>query len=272
MTATHLEFRLAQHGTSPATGPEPDHERTDEAGWAPVVGAHVVDQIIEQMRTRIFAGLAPGDRIGTELELAEAFGVSRLAMRDAVRALRTLGLVEVRVGTGGGLWVAHSDPRHLGEALAVQIHQLGVDWTEMIEALTCIEPTLAGLAAERRTDEDLKLLHMLLDQHRAFAEDGPALGRSAGDFHIAISAAAGNRAVLVAVKALRLNLDHLGEPQVLRRHVADVIGGHEAILQAIEARDAALATKLMEAHDRELNRRTAATGRSRTSRRLARGA
>lgn len=217
--------------------------------WVPIAGYHVVEQIIEQMRERIFTSFAPGDRLGTEYELAEAFGVSRLALRDAVRSLRTLGLIDVRVGIGGGLWVAQSDPRRLADAFAVQIHQLGVDWRDVIEGLTCIEPALAALAARRRTEEDLQLLRLLLEQHRATVDEHGADNRSASDFHVAIAASAANPTMLVAVKALRLNLDRLAQPPEVG-HVGDeMVAAHEQILAAIEARDPDAAARLMEEHD-----------------------
>jgi GntR family transcriptional regulator, transcriptional repressor for pyruvate dehydrogenase complex len=204
------------------------------------------------MRSAIFSGMSAGDRIGSEIELAPKFGVSRLAMRDAVRALRTLGLIEVRMGTQGGLFVAHSDARHLGEAFAVQIHQMGVDWAEMTEALASLEPAIAALAAARRPDEDLVVLQDLVDQQRACADDRDAFHRKTSDFHVAIARAAGNRALLVAEQAFRLNLNNRFPPGDFAEVTKSVIAAHVAILEAIKARDADLAAKVMAAHSSEL--------------------
>lgn len=215
-------------------------------------GKEVVEQIIEQMRSAIFSGMSPGDRIGSEIDLAPKFGVSRLAMRDAVRALRTLGLIEVRMGTQGGLFVAHSDPRHLGEAFAVQIHQMGVGWTEMTEALASLEPAIAALAAARRSEEDLVALHELVDRQRACVDDRDAFHRATSDFHVAIAAAAGNRALLVAQQAFRLNLNSRFPPGDLAEVAQPVIAAHVAILEAIKLRDADLAAKMMAEHTSEI--------------------
>lgn len=246
-----------------ASGEEPGGEGPDADvfEWTPVEGSRVVDQVTDQIRERIFASLEPGDWIGTEVELAESLGVSRLAMRDAVRALRTLGLVEVRVGTGGGLRVAHSDPRRLAEALAVQLHQLGLNWRDVTDALLILEPNLAGLAALRRSDEDLQLMRLIIGQNRAALGDRRAFFESTSAFHVAIAAAAGNPALLLSVKSLRSNLNRLFAPLEDTVDRDATIADHEAILEAIEARDAVRATRLMEDHDSVMNPRSRASRR-----------
>ncbi len=245
-----------EYGLSESIAPAPV-----ESGaplWTRVKGSHLVEQIIEQVRGRIYTSLAPGEWIGTEVNLAETFGVSRPVMHDAVRALRTIGLVEVRVGPGGGLRVAHSDPRRLAEALAVQLHQLNLDWKDVSDALITIEPGLAGLAARRRSDDDLDRLRSIIEQHHATIEDRLAFFTSAGAFHAAIASAAANPALVLAIKALRLNLDRVAVPITgVTHNRSQMIRDHQAILEAIEARDAERATHLMEEHDQQImaNRR-----------------
>ena len=97
-------------------------------------------QIITQVREALFAReMRPGDFLGTEKDLAERFGVSRIVARDALRTLEALGIVEIKVGTGGGARIAHGNPRLFAEALAVQLDLTGVTAAEIMDAQRAIE-------------------------------------------------------------------------------------------------------------------------------------
>ena len=79
-------------------------------------------QVVAQVREALFAKrLRPGDFLGTEKDLAARFGASRIVARDALRTLEALGIVEIRMGKGGGARIAHGNPRLFAEALAVQL-------------------------------------------------------------------------------------------------------------------------------------------------------
>src|SRR5215471_5228011 len=71
-------------------------------------------------------GLKPGEWLGTEASLAERFGVSRVTIRDAVGALSARGLLDVRVGAGGGLRIARHDPGRLIDAFSIQLRLMGL--------------------------------------------------------------------------------------------------------------------------------------------------
>ena len=77
-------------------------------------------QIVAQVRDALFAKeLRSGDFLGTEKDLAERFGVSRIVARDALRTLEAQGVVEIKVGSGGGARIARGNARLFAEALAV---------------------------------------------------------------------------------------------------------------------------------------------------------
>src|SRR5215469_13276743 len=84
--------------------------------------ASLSSQIVADVREALFGKrLKPGDFLGTEKDLAARHGVSRIVARDALRTLEALGIVEIRMGKGGGARVARGNPRLFAEALAVQI-------------------------------------------------------------------------------------------------------------------------------------------------------
>src|SRR5437867_1607104 len=112
------------------------------AGRAAALSARIVDEV----RQALFNGrLRPGDFLGTEKDLAARFGVSRIAARDALRTLEALGIVEIRMGKGGGARIARGNPRLFAEALAVQIKLTGVSAAEILDAQRAIECLAAEL-------------------------------------------------------------------------------------------------------------------------------
>jgi GntR family transcriptional repressor for pyruvate dehydrogenase complex len=205
--------------------------------------------VVAQIRDAVFSGLRPGDWLGTESELAAKLGVSRLTMRDAVRTLEAQGMVEVRVGAAGGLRVAQPSPAHLAEALAVQTNLLGISWDEIIEALVCVEPQVAGLAALRRSEEHLDRLRSSLEVHRSWYSDLMRFHEATRDFHLSVAEASGNGALYVALRALRMTEERMFSPfEELPNAAPQITRDHAQILDAIEAGDRQKAEEAMRAH------------------------
>src|SRR5712671_1469812 len=112
-------------------------------------------RIITQVREALFAReMRSGDSLGTEKDLAERFGVSRIVARDALRTLEAQGVVEIKVGSGGGARIARGNARLFAEALAVQLDLAGVSVGEIMDAQRAIECLAAELAAVNSTPED----------------------------------------------------------------------------------------------------------------------
>jgi GntR family transcriptional regulator, transcriptional repressor for pyruvate dehydrogenase complex len=232
--------------------------RTDS--FSPINGSRASELVLEQIRDAFFTGMKPGDWLGTETELARRFGVSRLTMRDAVRTLEAYGMVDVKVGAGGGLRIAQADSKHFVEALAVQIHLLGVGASELTEALEVIEPRATRLAAERRTDEQLERLRACLDLHRDPAENPVGFHDAAAEFHAIIAEASGNQPLFVALRAVRINEVHLLDPVALPTVNEELYNVHEQIFHAIERKSAAEAERLMAGHISRLSKSLASEG------------
>src|SRR5438876_8963621 len=150
--------------------------------------ASLSSQIVSDTRDALFAKkLKPGDFLGTENDLAERYGVSRIVARDALRTLEALGIVEIRMGKGGGARIARGNPRLFAEALAVQLDLTGVGPSEIMDAQRAIETLAAELAAEHATAADHARLKRLLDEAQAIIDDAPAYTRSCRDFHLAVA-------------------------------------------------------------------------------------
>lgn len=205
----------------------------------------VIAQILETFHTE---ELKPGERLGTEAELAERFSVSRVTIRDAVGALAARGLLEVRVGARGGLRIAASDPDRLIDAFSIQLGLMGLTREELLEAMSAIEPVTAALAAERATELQIAALSELIERSRLALDNPLQFAPLAVGFHQALADMSNNRALRASLGALRsTQLKHMGRPTT--RPIAERVARiHEGIYQAIAAHDPALARERMREH------------------------
>lgn len=213
----------------------------------PMPRSRLYEQLVERLLAIIHEmELGPGDRLPPERELATGLGVSRASVRQALVVLEVQGLVEVRHGEGAILLDTRPDAAVLS-AVAAHTRRL----TEVIEAREALEVKLAGLAAERRTDEDLDRIEAalaLMEQEIAGGERGLA-----GDekFHAAVTAAARSRLlgdlmleIGAAIRESRIeSLSQPDRPQVS-------LASHREIADAIRAGDEAAASEAMRRHIR----------------------
>lgn len=202
---------------------------------APTAPASLVDQAIAGMRALLESGeWEVGTRVPPEPALAAALGVSRNTVREAVKALAHLGLLQVR--RGDGTYVAATT-----DMQALMRKQLDrVDIAHLLEVRHAIEVRAAALAAERRTVADLAELDAIMARRKEAVRDGdgPAFIDADVDFHCAVVAAAHNPLLVELydglVETLRASIEHPGDADVLAAE-------HDAVLDAVRAGDPALA-------------------------------
>ncbi len=192
-------------------------------------GGTLSSQIVADIRERLFSRqLKPGDALGGEKDIAAQFSVSRIVARDALRTLEALGIVEIRVGSGGGARITQGNPRLFAEALAVQIDLAGAEAHEIMDAQRAVECVTAELAAENATPADLRNLKRWLADGAATIRDADAYTRSCQNFHLAIAEASHNRVLVVQL----ISLQHVAWPlrnRTLTPAVADHIQAHQEI-------------------------------------------
>src|SRR6516164_3316223 len=195
-------------------------------------------QVVAEVREALFAKrLRPGDFLGTEKDLAARFDASRIVARDALRTLEALGIVEIRMGKGGGASIAHGNPRLFAEALAVQLDLTGVSVAEIMDAQRAIETLGAELAAENATAQDIQKLRRLLHEAEVAMGDLDEFTRLSRDFHLAVTEASHNRVILVQL----ISLEHVSWPRrnvtatpKLAQHILEI---HTKFTDLIELRD-----------------------------------
>lgn len=126
----------------------------------------VSDRIIYQIRDAVLSGrLKPGDRLASEKELIAQFEVSKATMREALRVLEVMGLVEIRKGTQGGVFVAEVDMKTTVHGIMNFLHFKTVSVRDITMLRFMIEPSVAHLAALVRSQKDIDRLTEIVDQH-----------------------------------------------------------------------------------------------------------
>lgn len=218
------------------------------ASLRPMPRSRLYEQLVERLLAIIHEmELGPGDRLPPERELSAGLGVSRASVRQALVVLEVQGLIEVRHGEGAILLDNNRPDAVVLSAVAAHTRRL----TEVIEAREALEVKLAGLAAERRTDDDLEHIEealTVMEQEIAAGERG--LG---GDekFHRAVTTAARSRLLADLMQeiaaAIRENrIESLSQPD--RPQVS--LASHREIAAAIRAGDEAAASEAMRQHIR----------------------
>lgn len=206
-------------------------------------------QIAEQLRSLICKGeFGPGSRLPAERDLARQLGVSRPSVREALIALEVEGWVEVR--TGSGVYVLDR-PGHLNGHATVAATEWGP--LELIRARRLVEGEIAAQAALQAKRKDLKAIRAALDSMRDDADRDVAPLDGDRAFHTAIATACGNVVLVETVQtfwdARRGPLfERLGGYFETVPSWRKAIAEHEAVVAAIEARDADAARGAMQAH------------------------
>ncbi len=215
--------------------------------------------IAEQIRDDILRGRRrPGDRLPPEQVLAEQFNISRAGVREALRVLEFQGLVQVRHGYAGGVFVADEGLTPVLGALqtSLQLGQLQV--SELYQTRVLFEPTIARLAAERSEEAFVKQLDDNAKRAKAMIAAGADAFAINLEFHTILAQAAGNRVWALVMRALLKLLESLDRDYPTNRGVSrKAVGDHAKLVEAVGARDATRAEQLMVKHLRDLEGRFA---------------
>jgi GntR family transcriptional regulator, transcriptional repressor for pyruvate dehydrogenase complex len=207
--------------------------------------------IVDQIKLLIRDGkLRPGDRLPSERDLCQRFGVSRVTVREALRVLEASGLVAIRVGAHGGAFLTTPSAERLGEGLADLLSLSPLTATTVTEARMVVELGILPLVVERATDEDITDLFAMVEEgHAALQEGLYTMGMSAA-FHVRVAGCTHNPAIEMLVHSFHgPMLMSLRQAQV----AAPLMGHlgteeHRELAEAIQRRDLPAAERVMRAH------------------------
>jgi len=219
------------------------------------------EQIVQQIEQTIVEGkLSPGDQLPTERELAQQFGVSRTAVREAVKTLTEKGLVESF--SGRGTFVTAPKPQNSRKSLDT-FFEIGdlEDPAYLVELRGIFEPEVTILAATRIEDQQLAMMREAVATMDRCLKEPEMYIEADLDFHLALAEAAGNPLILSLLDSI------VGVLRSQRLGIFGVEGGpergqshHKLILEAIERRDPVAAHEAMRAHLEQIRRDSAAAG------------
>ena len=214
----------------------------------PIKKTRVAEEVADRVRTLILDGTFPqGQPLPSERVLTEQFGVSRGSIRDALRMLETIGLIETQHGRG-------TFPRELtvdrlvAPLASMMAYQHDLQ-EELLDVRRMFEPAVARVAATRATTEDFADLQRIIDAQQRKLKKGQSAIVEDTEFHAALARSTRNRVVVslmatlndLLVESRKLTLKQKGRP-------AKSIEGHEAVVAALRLRDAEGAARAMSDH------------------------
>jgi GntR family transcriptional repressor for pyruvate dehydrogenase complex len=221
----------------------------DKPVYRTVKTSRLYEQIVQQVEDSILKGqLKPGDQLPAERDLALSFGVSRTAVREAVKTLREKGLVEAY--SGRGTFVTNGTSQAMRQSFDLMMRSNQLDGSaNLAELRLVLEPEIAGLAASRMEDQLLATMREAVATMERNLHDPEAYVEADLDFHLALAEAVGNPLILSLLDSI------VGLLREQRSRIFNVDGGpergqfhHKRVLAAIEKRDAEAAREAMRAH------------------------
>ncbi len=198
------------------------------------------------LETILSRRLEVGDRLPSERELGEQFGVSRTVVREAVRALVAKGLIEVR--SGSGLRVAAVDAAAVSESMSLYLRGSTLDFEKVHEVRALFEVHIAGVAAERATEEDVTRLREVHERMRAEGDDVEAAARDDLEFHRVIARATQNDLYLLLMDSIGSALIDIRRENLGSGSAPMTLDQHEVILERIATGDPEGARAAMAVH------------------------
>ncbi len=215
--------------------------------------SRLYEQIVQQIEASIDSGqLKLGDQLPAERELAQQFGVSRTAVREAVKTLREKGLVEAHPGRG--TFITNGSSHSIWHSLDRMIRDGQPEaMVHLVEVREILEPEIASLAAMRAEKDDITSMREAVDVMDNAKRDPETFIEADLDFHLALAEAASNPLILSLIDSI------VGVLREQRMGIFAVEGGaergqyhHKKILEAVEHRDAIGARDSMRAHLRQV--------------------
>ena len=205
------------------------------------------EEVARQIESFILEKLKPGDKLPAERELAEMFSVSRSSIRDAIRSLQSMGLVEPRQGVGTVVCEITADA--VINPLANVLGRKRQMVTELLDVRKMLEPPLAARAASHASAEELAEMEEILRRQQEKVARGENTVEEDSEFHYAIAMASDNSIVL---KVLDMLMDLLRETRERSLQVEGrsqkSLDGHRRILSAIKRHDSEAAQNAMRRH------------------------
>ena len=247
---------MREHSAPALFRPRGVHTVTTAEGWEPVQRLRTYEQVMAQIEERILDGrLKAGDHLPSERDLAIMLGVSRPSLRESLRVLEALGVVDIRRGggaDGGAVLVGTPGPGFVN-LLKLQLALGHFSATDVLDTRVALETWSCSEAAYRSTDSDHEELAAILDQMDSPSIEAKDFNRLDTAFHVRIAESTGNALTSHLMGSLRIAINR----QMIEaydglddwRKTAEIVRHeHREILAAITKKDAVQAARLVSDH------------------------
>lgn len=236
-------------------------DSADAVEWRQIPRKRAYELVIHQIEEQILAGaLHVGDQLPAERDLAAKLGVSRAAVREAMRAMEAQGVVRSGVGVGpdSGTFLTSMPSKALTQFLRLHMALANFPIDDVVETRIMLERWSARLAARQASADDLGTMDRLLDAMDAETADIAAFNELDTDFHVAMAEAAHNSLITEMTTAIRhsmraMVLESFREHGNWAELSATLREQHRAIYDAIAAGDSQGAADAVEEHLRTAN-------------------
>jgi GntR family transcriptional regulator, transcriptional repressor for pyruvate dehydrogenase complex len=208
------------------------------------------EEVVTRLRDMIHSGeISAGDRLPPERDLAKMLGVSRPTLRAGIRSLSTVGILQSRQGAGTFVTEAEASPTLDGSPLRMMAALHGFTSDEMFEARLALEMSIAGLAAERATSEQMTLMaEEITGMYASLSEPEQYLVHDM-QFHQTVAAASGNRILTSLMNMVATILFDSRSKTVKRaRDLKESAEQHHNIYRAMRERNVEAARRAMHDH------------------------
>jgi GntR family transcriptional regulator, transcriptional repressor for pyruvate dehydrogenase complex len=209
--------------------------------------AKVYEEVARQIERLILKKLQPGDKLPSERELADTLGVSRSSIRDAIRSLELMGMVEAR--QGAGTVVLEISAGSLVNPIANTLKRKEEMIGELLDFRKMLEPPLAARAATHASEEEISEMQEILARQERKLRAGESTIPEDSEFHYSIALASRNSVVLKVIDTLMDLLRDTRERSLqIEGRPQKSLAGHRRILEAIKRRNGEAAKAAMRRH------------------------
>jgi GntR family transcriptional repressor for pyruvate dehydrogenase complex len=227
-----------------------------QIGFTPAKAKRVFEDIVLQIRRELTNGnLRPGDKLPGERDLAQQFGASRTAVREAFRALENAGIIISHPGRDGGAFIKEADPQLLTRLLGDMISLGSISLESLTEVRVLFLKIVVELACQNAKAQDFAAMTTavdLIEKHTIATSPGPRQ-LAIGSFYDALTAATGNEVLVILVRSITEILRGV-LLEVSPRPKVETVATFRRIIAALQARDCDKACKLMSDHLKDLHR------------------
>jgi DNA-binding FadR family transcriptional regulator len=218
--------------------------------FAPVRTERTFEIIASKVRDQIRDGkLRTGDKLPPERALAQQFGTSRNAVREALRSLEHVGLISLHKGAHGGAFITDGDPSAVAQSMEDLMYLGGIALADVTESRLSIETAIVEIAAANGTTPDFDRLDQNIDQVEELtqARDMEAKADLNMEFHVLLAEATGNPVLVLMMRALMELLRAVHRP-ITAEDTVDIIKSRRRFMRLLRNREAALAAAEMKGH------------------------